>query len=123
MLIDSNEVSLVAKWAPREKSSFGWLYEKLATDYFAHILTTATNSVSKQKAVLKCKMEYRKVLSALNRKIDTLQIKQCGKVWSSIDFNKVTSISITKQTKAFLNVNKSPNINVFHSSLNSLKRS
>jgi hypothetical protein len=106
LLIDSNEVSLVAKWAPREKSSFGWLYEQLATDYFAHILTTATNSVSKQKAVLKCKMEYRKVLSALNRKIDTLQIKQCGKVWSSIDFNHVTSISITKQTKAFLNVNK-----------------
>ena len=107
MLINSNEVSLVAKWAPREKTHFGWLYQQLATDYFAHFLTTATNSVSNQKAVLKCKTEYRKVLSALNRKIDTLQIKQCGKVWSSIDFNKVTSISITKQTKAFLNVNKS----------------
>jgi hypothetical protein len=107
MLINSNEVSLVAKWAPREKTHFGWLYQQLATDYFAHFLTTATNIVSNQKAVLKCKTEYRKVLSALNRKIDTLQIKQCGKVWSSIDFNKVTSISITKQTKAFLNVNKS----------------
>jgi Mg-chelatase subunit ChlD len=107
MLINSNEVSLVAKWAPREKTHFGWLYQQLATDYFAHFLTTATNSVSNQKAILKCKTEYRKVLSALNRKIDTLQIKQCGKVWSSIDFNKVTSISITKQTKAFLNVSKS----------------
>ncbi len=107
MLINSNEVSLVAKWAPREKTHFGWLYQQLATDYFAHFLTTATNSVSTQKAILKCKTEYRKVLSALNRKIDTLQIKQCGKVWSSIDFNKVTSISITKQTKAFLNVSKS----------------
>jgi Mg-chelatase subunit ChlD len=107
MLINSNEVSLVAKWAPREKTHFGWLYQQLATDYFAHFLTTATNIVSNQKAVLKCKTEYRKVLSALNRKIDTLQIKQCGKAWSSIDFNKVTSISITKQTKAFLNVNKS----------------
>ena len=83
------------------------MYQQLATDYFAHFLTTATNIVSNQKAVLKCKTEYRKVLSALNRKIDTLQIKQCGKAWSSIDFNKVTSISITKQTKAFLNVNKS----------------
>ena len=107
MLINSNEISLVAKWAPREKTHFGWLYEHLATDHFAYFLTTATNSFSKQKAVLKCKTEYRKVLSALNRKIDTLQIKQCGKTWSSIDFNKVTSISVTKQTKAFLNVNKS----------------
>ncbi len=104
MLINSNEVSLVAKWAPREKSSFGWLYELLAADYFAYFLTTANTSVSKQKAFLKCKTEYRKVLSALNRKIDTLQIKQCGQAWSSIDFNKVTSISITKQKKAFLNV-------------------
>ena len=107
MLINSNEISLVAKWAPREKTHFGWLYEHLATDHFAYFLTTATNSFSKQKAVLKCKTEYRKVLSALNRKIDTLQIKQCGKTWASIDFNKVTSISVTKQTKAFLNVNKS----------------
>lgn len=78
----------------------------MATDYFSHFLTTATNNLSKQKAVLKSKTEYRKVLSALNKKIDTLQIKQCGRMWSSIDFNKVTSISITKQTKAFLNVKK-----------------
>jgi len=40
----------------------------------------------------------------LNRKIDTLQIKQCGNNWSEIDFNRVTSISINKQKKAFLNV-------------------
>jgi Mg-chelatase subunit ChlD len=104
LLINSNEVSLTAKWVPREKSSFGWLYEQLATDHFVHIVSTATNSHSIQKAILKCKTEYRKVLSALNRKIDTLQIKQCGKVWSTIDFNRVTSISITKQKKAFLNV-------------------
>ena len=106
MLINSNEVSLLAKWVPREKSTFGWLYQQMATDYFSHFLTTATNNLSKQKAVLKCKTEYRKVLSALNKKIDTLQIKQCGRMWSSINFNKVTSISITKQTKAFLNVKK-----------------
>jgi len=106
MLINSNEVSLVAKWAPREKSTFGWLYEQLATDYFYYFLTTANTSDRKQKAILKCKTEYRKVLSSLNRKIETLQIKQCGQSWSSIDFNKVTSISITKQKKAFLNVNK-----------------
>jgi Mg-chelatase subunit ChlD len=104
MLVNSNEVSLTAKWVPREKSSFGWLYEQLATDHFVHIVSTATNSYSIQRAILKCKTEYRKVLSALNRKIDTLQIKQCGKVWSTIDFNRVTSISITKQKKAFLNV-------------------
>ena len=33
-------------------------------------------------------------------------MKQCGKVWSDIDFNKVTSITLSKQKKAFLNTKK-----------------
>jgi hypothetical protein len=41
-------------------------------------------------------------LSILNNKIDTLQVKQCANNWSKIDFNKVTSISLGKQKKAFL---------------------
>lgn len=98
--------SLVAKWVPREKSSFGWLYTALATDFFPHFLASAKNSQSVEKAILKCKSQYRTILSKLNRHIDTLQIKQCGKKWSDIDFNKVTSISLTKQKKAFLNVDK-----------------
>ncbi len=101
-----NDISLAAKWAPREKSSFGWLYNALATNYFGQYLATASNDVSVRKATLKCKTEYRKLLSALNKKIDTLQIKQCGKEWSAIDFNKVTSISLGKNKKAFLNIKK-----------------
>lgn len=99
-----NNISLVAKWTPREKSSFGWLYDSLATDYFDHFLTTAKTETQLKKAVLKCKTEYRTLLSTLNRYIDTVQIKQCGQQWSEIDFNKVTSISLTKQKKAFLNI-------------------
>jgi len=41
LLSNSNEISLSAKWAPREKSSFGWLYEALATNYFNEFLETA----------------------------------------------------------------------------------
>jgi hypothetical protein len=106
MLSNSNEISLAAKWAPREKSSFGWLYEALATNYFNEFLQTANTDERVKKAVLKCKTEYRKVLSSLNRQIDTLQVKQCGQDWKHIDFNKVTSISLSKQKKAFLNVKK-----------------
>ncbi|MFY7731207.1 MAG: DUF2828 family protein [Flavobacterium sp.] len=100
------KVSLAAKWAPREKSSFGWLYASLAAEYFAHYLASATTHEMRAKALLKCKTEYRKLLSSLNKHLDTLQIKQCGKEWSEIDFNKVTSISLGKQKKAFLNVKK-----------------
>jgi hypothetical protein len=100
------DISLAAKWIPREKSSFGWLYEQLATHFFSAYLQTAPTSSVKAKAVLKCKTDYRKILSTLNRHLDTLQIKQCDQVWSDIDFNKVTSISLSKQKKAFLNIKK-----------------
>jgi Mg-chelatase subunit ChlD len=103
---DTNGVSLAAKWVPREGSSFGWLYQSLATDYFSEYVATAKNDDSLEKAILKAKTEYRKILSSLNRKIDTLQIKQCGGNWAGIQFDKVTSISIAKQKKAFLNIKK-----------------
>lgn len=106
LVSDSNNISLVAKWTPREKSSFGWLYESLATNYFSHFLETADTDIREHKAILKCKTEYRKILSKLNKYLDTTQIKQCGKEWSLIDFNKVTSVTLSKQKKAFLNIKK-----------------
>lgn len=103
-LLESN-ISLVAKWIPREKSSFGWLYESLACEYFKQYMLYAYTPEQQKKAILKCKTEYRKILSLLNKKLDTLQIKQCEQVWSTIDFDNVTSISIMKQKKALLNIN------------------
>ena len=38
--------------------------------------------------------------------MDTVQIKQCGKNWSEIDPSKQTAITMHKQKKAFLNVDK-----------------
>jgi hypothetical protein len=108
--INSDEISLVGKWVPREKSSrFGWMYQPLACQYFSKYIQSAASSSkenSMSAAILKCKMEYRKILSTLNTKIDTVQIKQCGKTWSDINFNKVSSVTLSKQRKAFLNVNK-----------------
>ena len=102
----SKELTLVARWIPREKSRFDWLYEALACNYFPEFMRTASTSIQREKAIRKCKTEYRKLLSELNREIDTTQVKQCAKIWSEIDFNKVTSITTSKQKKAFLNVKK-----------------
>ena len=101
-----SELTLAAKWVPREKSSFGWLNEALATDYYKEYMSTADTKDRIIKAILKCKTDYRKLVSALNKKLDTLQIKQCANTWSDIDFKNVTSISLGKQKKAFLNINK-----------------
>jgi hypothetical protein len=105
------KLSLVSKWIPRESSSFQWLFHLMAVNFFPEYMESAKTEHSKRNAALKCKTHYRKILSCLNRKIDTLQIKQCNKDWINIDFNTVTSISLAKQKKAFLNDNHNGNHN------------
>jgi hypothetical protein len=94
--------SLVAKWVPREKSKkFGWIHQYLAKSYFEQF-GNSTNGWTK-RAIDKAQTCYRKLLSSLNKYIDTVQIKQCGHMWKSIEFDKVTSITMMKQRLSFLN--------------------
>jgi len=106
MILNSNNISLAAKWAPREKSAFGWLYERLAINYFSDFMLTPNSKDKIDKAILKCKTKYRKIMTELNRYIDTVQIKQCQHQWSDINFDKVTSITFSKQKKSFLNIKR-----------------
>jgi hypothetical protein len=105
-VFQNNNVSLAAKWVPREKSSFGWIFEHLACEYFSHYLVTADTESSHTRAINKCKTHYRKMLANLNRAIDTTQIKMCEGNWADINFDKVTSVTALKQKRAFLNVKK-----------------
>lgn len=100
-------ISLAARWVPRAKSKFGWLYNLIADEYNSHIIATATEPTSVKRAHSKARMEFRKLISSLNKHLDTTQIKQCskGKRWSDIDFNTVTSITMRKQKSAFQYVN------------------
>lgn len=101
-------VSLAGKWVPREKTRYGWMFEMLACDYFDDIFFTAKEE-TKQKAINMCKMKYRKLLSELNRHLDTTQVKQCGRNWKAIVPEKVTSVTLFKNKKAFLNKDKKGN--------------
>jgi hypothetical protein len=103
----SQPISLVAKWIPREKTNYGWLFERLAIDYFFEFVETTKDESSRSRAILKCKTHYRKLISNLNKQLDTVQIKQCSKQWASIDPSKQTSITMNKQKFAFLNETKS----------------
>ena len=107
-------LTLVSKWIPRESSKkFGFLYDALATNYFPNYMASANyvgmqhRELTKQKALDKCRTQYRMLCSKLNRHLDTVQIKQCGKNWASIDHAKTTSITMAKQRKAFLNKKES----------------
>ena len=104
---NSLSLSLSGKWVPRESSKkFGWMFQELACLYFKQYLDSAKNPLSMNKAIIKCKMEYRKICSKINKELHTVQINMSGGSWSSIDHSKTTSITISKQKKSFLNVNK-----------------
>jgi hypothetical protein len=105
---DDTALSLCAKWVPREGSQFGWFFTVLAKDFFhgAGYLETARDVGAKQKAEKKCYMEYRWLIAGLNKRIDTVQIKQCGGAWAKIDHHKTTSITLSRNKKAFLNLTK-----------------
>jgi Mg-chelatase subunit ChlD len=70
---------------------------------------SAKTDLSRINAINKAKMNFRKVISSLNRKLDTVQIKQCDNNWSNIDPVKQTSITMHKQKRAFFNVDRKGN--------------
>ena len=100
--------TLVAKWIPREKSEkFGWLTHLLAFNYYNNWINQTMSVEQNSAARRKCLTHYRKLVAKINKELETTQINQCGGTWSEIDFDKkVTSITMRKQSKAFLNVEK-----------------
>jgi hypothetical protein len=105
--IDTCELSLVAKWIPREtKEKFSWIFNELSQMYFKNYLETAKTSEQLVKARFKCKMDYRKIISSLNKRLETVQIKQCSNNWMDIDPSKITSITLHKERKALLNIER-----------------
>jgi len=101
--------SLLAKWVPREKSSNSQLFSILASNYYGNYIATATTELNRSRAFLKAKTDFRKLISQLNKRLDTVQIKQCANNWSSIVPDSQTSITMHKQKKAFLNLTKKGN--------------
>lgn len=102
-------MSFAAKWVPREKSKYGWLYEKMVIQWYSSIypamLSSAKTTEKYDSAILKCKMNYRKMVSALNKELDTVEVKQCSHKWSEINPENVPNNTLYKQKKAFLNIN------------------
>lgn len=102
-------LSHVAKWIPREKKRFDWLFRKLAVHWVHHhkpyILTTAESSssdASYHNALSKCYRIYRKVIASMNKAIQTLEIKLCARQYHEITPNSVPKFSLARQRTFFL---------------------
>ena len=89
---EGGKVSLLAKWAPREKSHGAPLAKRLAKRLFADSLVVS----EKLKA-------YRKMVSALNKHIDTVEIKMCDRHFADIEPGHVPGRALQKYRRAFLN--------------------
>ena len=121
---ECTNLSLVARWAPREKSKFGWLFKKMAkmwatspkVDTFTTLswthyqtlapwkwLETAQTPKQKKNVDLKIWIHWKTMLVTMNKVIDTPQIKFCNKQWSKLEFNRVTSQTLRKNKLAIRN--------------------
>lgn len=99
---DNGKISMVSKWIPREKNVFGWLFEQSATEWYSRMYLNLP--INKNRI----KKEYRYILSSINRKIDTPQIKESQGNWSEIIPEKTSITTRSKQYNTF--INKTQNI-------------
>jgi len=92
LVTEGGKVSLLAKWAPREKSHGAPLAKLLAKRLYADSLVVS----EKLKA-------YRKMVSALNKHIDTVEVKMCDRHFADIEPAHVPGRALQKYRRAFLN--------------------
>ena len=91
-LVENKSVSLLAKWAPREKTHNGPLAKVLAKRLFPkhHVIS------EQMKA-------YRKMLSAMNKHLETVEVSMCDRHFSEINPDHVPGRAMQKYRRAFLN--------------------
>jgi hypothetical protein len=93
-------ISYAAKWAPRETKGRAWLFDILVSLYddpeYKAIRLEKTDA-----AMRKCKMMYRKMVSKLNKHLDTLEIKQCANEWATINPASLSTSQLYNGAKTF----------------------
>ena len=91
----TGKMSLLAKWLPREGSSYSDAAKKIADV----IYTTVTNGKKRM-------MLYRKEVSAMNKALKTVEINMCGGTWQDIQPEHVPGRCLKNHSKAFYNLDQ-----------------
>jgi len=105
-------ISNVAKWIPREKKKCGWLFERLSLHWSNNynkrwkISWSSQDSPTYLKAVNKSNKIYRKIITRINKNIDTTEIKQCFHLWDDININNLSKYTVMKQQRLFYSSNR-----------------
>jgi len=111
----NHELTLVAKWMPRKSKNnrkYAWLFNKLADNMHSHYFKTVYKDKGKvnckllKKAINKSEMNYRKMLSFVNKHLNVVEILQTSKQTGTIDFSTIPSKAREQYHKSFLNTGK-----------------
>lgn len=101
-------ISMVAKWIPRECSSFGWLFKRATIQWIRsfkpHYFKSCKSESQFESALKKGSKEYRQVFSSLSKELDVLEIKQCKKEWKSIEPANIPFSALLRQNRSLLNI-------------------
>jgi hypothetical protein len=95
------KISMLAKWIPRQQSSFdkkiGVVTEMCKRLYFSSSSNLNNSTINRYN-----RKRYRKLISTLNKHLDTTEIKLCSKDYDNIDFSKVPAMCIKRNINTFL---------------------
>lgn len=101
-------ISLAAKWVPRENSKYGWLFKKILHEWswrsWPYILKSPHTYYQYLSALVKCTGNFRKMISKMNKLLDTVEIKQCSRKWASIHPDAINTLTMIRNKDAFLNI-------------------
>lgn len=93
-------LSAVCKWIPREYKKFDWLNEMLVIDWFEtykpYYLSSHKSVAGYYNSLNKCKLLYRKMVSKLNKALDTTEIKLCSNQLDEIIPKNIPQIMFMK---------------------------
>jgi len=90
---DDSKLTLVAKWAPRESGHFCEMARDIARNYY-------TNHRGSSKKIYTL---YRKLISSINKRLNTVEIHMAGNTWNEINPSSVPSRCLMINRDAFQN--------------------
>lgn len=97
-----SDISLAAKWAPREKGHFAKKHS-ISFTKLINVVSLGCPDVIPTKVPNSNEKIYRKVISTLTKSLDVAEVKMCDGKYSEIDYKKIPSVSLNKFRKAHLN--------------------
>lgn len=92
--LGKNEISMLAKWIPRQNKSFDKKYG---------FVNEICKLMYPNDSSLAAKIKYRKMISTLNKHLGTTEIYLCSKEYDKIDFDNMPSNCYYRNMKTFMN--------------------